>query len=42
VAQQAQAEAGVEAKRFGDILEVHPTEVPDVFMLLGGPECQPF
>ena len=42
VAQQAQAEAGAGAKRFGDILEVHPKEVPDVFMLLGGPECQPF
>ena len=42
VAQQAQTEAGAGAKRFGDILEVHPQEVPDVFMLLGGPECQPF
>ena len=42
MAQQAQDEAGADAKRFGDILEVHPKEVPDVFMLLGGPECQPF
>ena len=30
------------ATRFGDICAVHPTTVPAVFTLLGGPECQPF
>ena len=30
------------ATQFGDICSVHPTTVPAVFTLLGGPECQPF
>ena len=38
----AAAEAGPTCKRHGDILRVHPSEVGEVFMLLGGPECQPF
>jgi site-specific DNA-cytosine methylase len=38
----AAAEAGPGCQRHGDILDVHPSEVGEVFMLLGGPECQPF
>ena len=39
---QAAKEAGAQCKRLGDVLLVHPTEVDEVFMLVGGPECQPF
>ena len=43
----AQAEAGPDAKCFGDLLLVHPNQLPEVpagnlFVLVGGPECQPF
>ena len=38
----AVAEAGPQAARHGDVLLTHPRDVGDVFMLLGGPECQPF
>ena len=38
----AQREAGPQARSFGSLLSLHPHDVPEVFMLLGGPECQPF
>ena len=38
----AAAEAGPQAARHGNVLLTHPREVKEVFMLLGGPECQPF
>jgi len=40
--EMAAAEAGPHAIRHGDVLDTHPRDVGDVFMLLGGPECQPF
>jgi site-specific DNA-cytosine methylase len=39
---QAAAEAGPGAVCHGDILLVHPREVGEVFVLMGGPECQSF
>jgi site-specific DNA-cytosine methylase len=39
---QAAAEAGQGVVRHGDILLVHPREVGEVFLLMGGPECQSF
>ena len=38
----AAAEAGPQAARHGDVLLTHPRDVKEVFMLLGGPGCQPF
>jgi site-specific DNA-cytosine methylase len=38
----AAAEAGPGTTRHGDVLLTHPQSVDEVFMLLGGPECQPF
>ena len=34
----AQREAGSQAQNFGDLLALHPLDVPEVFMLVGGPE----
>jgi hypothetical protein len=34
----AQREAGPLAQSFGNLLSLHPHDVPEVFMLLGGPE----
>jgi hypothetical protein len=39
---QAAAEAGPGVVCHGDILLVHPREVGEVFVLMGGPECQSF
>ena len=44
----AAEEAGAEAQVFGDLLLLHPRDLPavdlqsDFFLLIGGPECQPF
>ena len=44
----ASNEAGPEAQAFGDLLQLHPDDLPavdlqnDFFLLIGGPECQPF
>lgn len=44
----ASAEAGPQAQVFGDLLQLHPKDLPavdlenDFFLLIGGPECQPF
>jgi site-specific DNA-cytosine methylase len=44
----AAEEAGAEAQVFGDLLLLHPRDLPEVdlqsdfFLLIGGPECQPF
>jgi site-specific DNA-cytosine methylase len=38
----AAAEAGPSTVQHGDVLLTHPQAVDEVFMLLGGPECQPF
>jgi site-specific DNA-cytosine methylase len=40
--EMAAVEAGPRAVRHGNVLVTHPQGVGDVFMLLGGPECQPF
>jgi DNA (cytosine-5)-methyltransferase 1 len=44
----ASVEAGPQAQVFGDLLQLHPKDLPAVdlqnefFLLVGGPECQPF
>ena len=44
----AAAEAGPQAQAFGDLLLLNPRDLPEVdmesdfFLLIGGPECQPF
>jgi len=34
----AQHEAGPHAQSFGNLLSLHPLDVPEVFMMIGGPE----